>query len=142
MSPPWLIRRFKKKNPSIVFFPVILHSLPMDEPSENNFINSFVHPFLHSTQLPYGALSILLIPNRPLRLSICTTLILDFSFFLHAIVSLPYNRTVTNNTSRTTLKSPIPNIHPRSDINATFLLLSISLRHSGPSIPDSSRTNP
>ena len=33
--------------------PAILYSLHMAEPSENTFINIFVHSFPHSTQLPY-----------------------------------------------------------------------------------------
>ena len=59
--------------------PIILHSLHMGEPSENIFINPFVFPnsFLISE---FGTLSILLILSKPLRLSICTALILDLSF--------------------------------------------------------------
>ena len=32
---------------------VLLHSLPMEEPLENTFINPFVHTLHHSTQMPY-----------------------------------------------------------------------------------------
>ena len=45
----------------------------------------------------FGTLSILLIPNNTLRLSICTALTLDLSFSLHIIVSLPYRSTGTSN---------------------------------------------
>ena len=41
----------------------------------------------------FATLSILLIPNKPLRLSICTDLVLDLSFSFHIIVSLSYIRT-------------------------------------------------
>ena len=46
---------------------------------------------------------ILLMPSKPMRLSIYTSLILDFSFFLHIIVSIPYVRTGNSNESCKTL---------------------------------------
>ena len=55
---------------------------------------SFVTPH-HCLIRTFGTLSILLIPSKPLRLSICTPLIL----ILYIIVSLPYVRTGTSNDS-------------------------------------------
>ena len=79
---------------------VILHSLHMAEPSENAFINTFVHSLRHSTQInslicAFWTLSILLTSE----LFICTCLILDLSFSFHIIASLPYIRTGTSNVS-------------------------------------------
>ena len=74
----------------------------MAESSENTFINPFVHTLRHSAQLPYSCildLSILLIHSKPLRLSICTALTLDFSSSFHIIISLPYIRIGMNNCS-------------------------------------------
>ena len=48
--------------------------------------------------------SILLTSSKPLRLFICTALILDLSFYLHIIVSLPYNSTGTSNPSCSTFE--------------------------------------
>ena len=57
--------------------PVVFHSLHIGEHLHQAFRS---HPSsLHTT------LSVLLIPNRPLRLSICTTLILVLSISLHII---------------------------------------------------------
>ena len=70
--------------------PVILYSLHMAELSENNFINSFVHPLhpLHNSLIrEFRTLFILLIPNKPLKLYIYTVLILVLSFSFHIIVS-------------------------------------------------------
>ena len=74
--------------------PVILHSFHMAEPLENTFINLFVYTLHHPAQLPcaFGTLSILLIPSRPLRLPICTTLILDLSFSLHCLTIIRKER--------------------------------------------------
>ena len=36
--------------------PVILHFLHMAKPSENTFVNHFIHPFRHSAQLRYPSL--------------------------------------------------------------------------------------
>ena len=72
-------------------YPVIFHSLHLAEPPENTltlFItlhNSLIHAF--------RTLSILMIPSKPLRLSIYTAPMLDFFFTFHSIVSLPYVRT-------------------------------------------------
>ena len=54
----------------------VLHSLYLAEPSENTFINIFVHTLCYSFIV---TLSILLIPSKPLRLSICTSLIQNLS---------------------------------------------------------------
>ena len=68
--------------------PILLHSLHMAEPSENTFINPspsscpFVTPH-NSVIRAFRTLSILLIPSKPLRFSICTVLILDRSFHYH-----------------------------------------------------------
>ena len=51
----------------------------------------------------HSRLSILLIPSRTLRLSTCTALILQLSFFIHIIVSLLFLRTGTSNNSCKTL---------------------------------------
>ena len=69
---------------------IILHFFNMAKSLENTFISSFIHPFCY--------LSILLIPSKPL-MSFCTALILDLFFFLHFIVSLPYNRAGMINSS-------------------------------------------
>ena len=76
-------------------------------------ICSFCNPLIlfsfnihHSTQFTYlciSTLSILLILSKNLRLPICTPLILDFSFSLHTIVSLPYSRRFTHNASLSAL---------------------------------------
>ena len=57
--------------------PTILHPLQMAEPSENTFINLFVYTLRHPAQLPDSCIQGF------------TTLILDFSFSLHTIFSLP-----------------------------------------------------
>ena len=57
--------------------------------------NSLIHAF--------RTLSIFLIPSKPVRLSICTALILDLSFSFYIIVSLPYIRTGLSNISCKTL---------------------------------------
>ena len=73
---------------------VILHSLHMAKPSENNFINPYVHPLHHSAQFPYPWVWYFIhLPNKHLRLSIFTPLILDLSFSFHINVSLPHRRT-------------------------------------------------
>ena len=71
--------------------PVILYSLYMAKLPENTFINPFI--ILHTYHInALGTLPIFLIPSKPLRLSICTALILDLSFFFPIIVLLPYLR--------------------------------------------------
>ena len=97
--------------------PIILHSLHMAEPPENTFVNPFIYPpFItphYSLIRAFRTLSFLLIPSKPLRLSICTALILDLSFSFYNIVSLPYIRTGTNNVpcNTSTLKLQIPSIN-------------------------------
>ena len=64
----------------------------MAEPLENTFINPFVYPLHFATLLnsfirAFRTLSILLIPSNSLRLSICTALILHFSFSFHNILT-------------------------------------------------------
>ena len=58
--------------------PIILHSLHKTEPPEETFINPFVAPYSSFIRAS-RTLSIILIPSKPLRLSICTVLILDLS---------------------------------------------------------------
>ena len=64
---------------------IILHSLHMPKPLENTLINPFITPY-NSLICAFRILSILLITSKPLRLSICTVLILDLSFSFHNIV--------------------------------------------------------
>ena len=52
---------------------------------------------LPTSSLRTTLLSILLIPSNPLRLSICTALFQDLSFYFHNIISLPYIRRGTSN---------------------------------------------
>ena len=73
----------------------------MVEPPENTFISPFVYP-QNSLIRAFRTLFIFLIPSKPLRLSLCTALILDLSSF-HIIVSLPYIGTGTRNFSCKTL---------------------------------------
>ena len=81
---------------------VILHFLHMAEPLENTFANPFVT--LHNSLIyAFRTLSILLIPNKHLRFSIYTALILNLSFSFHIIASLAYIRTGTSNDSCKTL---------------------------------------
>ena len=70
----------------------------MAEPSENTSTIYFITPY-NSFIRAFGTLSILLIPMKPLRLSICTVLILDFSLSFHIIVSLLNIKTGTSNDS-------------------------------------------
>ena len=51
----------------------------------------------------FGTVSVLLTPQKSLRLSICTTITPGLSLFLTTIVSLPYNKTGTYNASCSTL---------------------------------------
>ena len=77
--------------------PIILYSLHMAEPLEITIINPFVTLYNFIICI-FRTLSILLIPSKPLSLSIYTALILDLSFF-HIFVSLPYIRTGMSNVS-------------------------------------------
>ena len=77
--------------------PIILHSYHLAKPLDNTFINPFFN--LHNSHIhAFGTLSLLLITSNPLKLSICTVLIIDLSFFYNT-VSLPYIRTGTSNVS-------------------------------------------
>ena len=114
--------------------PVILHSLHMAEPSENNFItlhNCLIHAFKTS--------STLLIPSKPLRFSI-----LDLSFSLYIIVALPHVRTGTSNDScKTLVQSSCKLVALTRDLitTATLLPFATFLLHSTSSVPDSSKTH-
>ena len=122
--------------------PVILHSLHIAEPSENNFI-----PFVTSHDSPiraFGTSSILLTPSKPLRLSIYTAVILDLSSF-PLITSLPYIRAGKSNDPCKTLVHLICKLLPLTRnliAHATLLPLTTFLRHSVSSVPDSYRKHP
>ena len=72
--------------------PIIPHSFNMAKPSENTFVKTFNHSKFVIPHIclicTYGTLSILIIPNIPLRLSIYTVIILGLSFSLYITASL------------------------------------------------------
>ena len=119
--------------------PVILHSFHIPKRYENTFITS--HNYVISV---FRTLSILLIPCKPLKSSICIAQILDLSFSLHIIISLSYVKTGTNNDSCKTLAHSSCKllalnralIVPATLLSlATFLLHSASLPHMYPIHP-------
>ena len=77
--------------------------------------NSFIRAF--------GTSYILLIASKPLRLSLCTALIIDLSFSFHIIASLPYMRTGSQCPMQgpSTLKRQIPSINQGPITIATLL---------------------
>ena len=83
--------------------PPIHHTEPNHLRTRGRVISTLSPPIPIFTTLicAFDTQSILLIPDNPLRLCICTALFLDFSF--HIIVSLPYRRTGTSNVSCKTL---------------------------------------
>ena len=122
--------------------PVIFYSLHMIEPLENTFINPLVTPhnfLIHA----FKTLSILLIPNKTLNVSICTALILAL-FSFHIIVLLPYIRAGMSNVFFKTLEhsSYKPLELTRDLIAPTTLQLTNFLKHSASSVPDSPKTHP
>ena len=120
----------------------------MAEPPENTLIHTFVYVLRHTTQLPYPYirdLSILLIPSKSLRFSICTVLIQDLSFFFHNIVSLPYIKTGTSNVScKTLVHSSCKSLALTRDQMAPAYLLPLVtfLPNSAASVPYSFKTHP
>ena len=97
-------------SPHAPFYQFIPHSLNMAEPLKNTFTPFFSFtPFVipHKSLIgSFGVLSILLIPKNPLRLSICTVLILGLSFSFYISVSLLYRKTGTSTVSCSTLVYP------------------------------------
>ena len=97
---------------SFFFFTVSIHlfrGLPNERLPAHSYIDSLGNSITlygahtrqslrHSAQLPYPCI---MDSSKPLRLSICTALILDLSF--HNIVLLPCIRTATRNDSCKTL---------------------------------------
>ena len=74
--------------------PIILHSFSM---AESSVLSSTPFVTLHSSLIrEFDTLSVLFIPNKPLKLSICITLLLYFSFSLQ-----PLPRYLTINTRNT-----------------------------------------
>ena len=91
-------------SPSQTLLAILLFSILFHR--ENTFINLFIYTIHHPARLPYLCIrEFLLIPSKLLRVSVSTTLILDLSFSLHIIVSLPYVRTSTSDNSCKTLSS-------------------------------------
>ena len=127
--------------------PIILHSLNMAHhpyhlsfpilsiwPNHRRTLSSILlstSVASHNTLIRvFCTLSILLVSNRSLRLSICTILILDLSFYLYIIVFLPFKRTDISTASCTSLTHSNCRLLALSKdliVLATFLLLATYL---------------
>ena len=122
--------------------PIILHSFHMVEPSSILSFNIFVNQH-NCLILAFGALSILLIPSKPLEVFHLYILILNISF--HIIVSLPCIRTgMSNDWCKTIAHSSCKPLALTKDLiePATFLPHATFLRHYASSALDSSKTHP
>ena len=103
--------------------PIVLHSLHMAKPSENTFINLVVYTQHNCLIRTFGTLSILLIPSRPLRLSICTALALNpsFSFFpYHCFTTIhksSHEQSLKQELSELKLQTPSINQRPNNTCN-------------------------
>ena len=105
----------------------------MAEQSKNTFVRHFIHPLRNSANrsnlcIRHSIYS----PNTQqiLRLSICTSLILDLSISLHVIVSLSYSRKDTSNAPCNTLAS-----HTEAEDPLTLTRDLIASATSSPSSP-------
>ena len=134
--------RLPAHSPSQTLLAILSFSIFSTWPNNQRTPSSILSPThfytLHNSLIrEFWTISILLIPSKPLRLPICPALIVDLSFSIHSIVSLPYIRTGISNVScKTQAHSICKSLTLTRDLMApaTFLPLTTFLLHSAPSV--------